>query len=147
MKELALIACLLLSGCETLSGLAARVSTEPAGSYAVPELSDEEAGKIARNMVGLLANQFPYAKTTIRLDPVKSGFHDALVHALAQQGFGVVQNQRVADAVLVHYAVTTFDAGVVVRMRFQGKEATRFCSRTATGLNCNTAYAMREAIK
>jgi len=140
-----LIACLLLAGCETLHAVGKRAFGKPqaVGSYSSPQLGNDESAKVARNMVAFLSSQFPYAQTTIRLDPIKTSFHESLVHALAQQGFGVTENAGVADAVPLHYAVTLLDSGVIVRMRFQGKEATRFCSKTTTGLGFYSAYALR----
>jgi hypothetical protein len=155
MKALALAACLMLTGCETISYTVRRVPdfimslnkpAEVPGSYSA-ELSIQDSERVARDMVRFLSNQFPYARTTIRLDPIKSDFHDAFVQSLMRQGFGVVEHGGIPDAVVLHYAVTLFPSGVIGRMSFQGREVTRFYARSANGLSINSAYAMRGVVK
>lgn len=144
MKELMLVMCLsMVTGCSTLAEFVTKTSAS--GSYVAPEIDDADTKVITRDMTGFLSSQFPYAKTTVRLDSLKTPFHAALISELGQKGFGVTESDS-PGAVSVHYAVTSLDSGVLVRMRYQGKEAARYFSRTGTGLSAGK-YALREATK
>lgn len=144
MRELMLITCLALAGCETLAGL---TTTASVGSYVAPEVNGAESAMVAKDMAQFLANQFPYAKTTIRLEPLKSEFHRDLVQELAKRGFGVIEGRQAPGAVEVYYAVSSLDRGIVARMRFQGKEVSRFYALTDKGLALGGRYALRGVIK
>jgi hypothetical protein len=150
MKNLAMIACLsALPGCASFPPLMAKPAPVVVrSSYAAPGIAGQEAEKVARDITRFLSNEFLYAKTTIRLDDTGVGFGDALAHSLALQGFGVTMNDQVADAVVLHYAITTLDTmGVIARFRFQGKEASKFYPRTAQGLKFDNVYTVRGVTK
>lgn len=143
MKKLMIVSCMILAGCETLSGFRA---PQP-GSYAPPEIVSSDSSAVARDMAGFLANQFPYAKTTLALEPIKTDFNQVFVWELARRGFGIVEGNPIPGSVEVHYAVSFLDNGIVARMRFQGKEASRFYAATETGVRPGGRYALRSAIK
>jgi Conjugal transfer protein TrbH. len=143
MKTLALVACLILAGCETLSGFKAKSS----GSYVTVELTQAENETVARDMSWFLAGQLAYAKTTIALAPVKTEFNRALAEELARRGFGVADGVTPPGAVSVHYAISAMGDGVVARMRFQGKEASRYYTATEHGLQRGGRYSLRGAFK
>jgi hypothetical protein len=150
MRNLAMIACLsVLPGCASFPSLTAKPAPVVVmGSYAAPGIAGQEAEKVARDITRFLSNEFLYAKTTIRLDDTGLVFGDALAHSLALQGFGVVMNDQIPDAVVLHYAVTSIDGmGVIARFRFQGKEASKFFPRTAQGLTFNNVYTVRGVSK
>lgn len=142
-KQLAIVACMVLAGCETLAGFRAPVP----GSYAAPEITRVDSLTVARDMAGFLASQFPYAKTTLALEPIKTEFNQVFVGQLARHGFGVFEGRHLPGSVEVHYAVSTLDEGIVARMRFQGKEASRFYATTNEGLEFGGRYSLRGAIK
>lgn len=144
MRELALIACLALAGCDTLAEFTTKSSV--VGSYVEPAVTGAEAETVANDMARFLADQFPYAKTTIRLDPLKTQFRGLLIDELARRGFGIVESP-VPGSVLVRYAVTYLPGGVVARMRFNGKEASRFYAITGKGLSLRNNYAVRGVSK
>ena len=141
MKKLVLVASLALAGCGTLSALNL---PESSGSYVSPEVGPE-SGMIAKDMVAFLASQLPAAKTTLSLAPTNTQFHQDFVDELKRRGFGVSEGVPVQDSVEVYYAVSLLDRGVVVRMSFQGKEATRFYVRSGVEFALGGRYALREA--
>jgi hypothetical protein len=145
MKKLMLVTCLILAGCETFPRLSFEQKT--VGSYAAPEVNGAESAFVAKDMVSFLSNQFPYAKTTIVLDPIKTEFNQRFTEELARRGFGVIEGKLLPGSIEVHYAISALDNGVVARMRFQGKEASRFYALTDSGLTLGGPYSLRSAIK
>lgn len=145
MRELMLVTCLALAGCETLAGLTTTATS--AGSYVSPEITGTEAVAVAKDMAGFLASRFPYAKTTIALEPLKTEFHEALAQELGRRGFGVADGVPAKGSVELHYAISVFGNGIVARMRFQGKEASRYYAITDKGLALGGRYALRGAFQ
>lgn len=141
MKISILLMCLMTGGCATLTNFQNKVNSSYVGA-----ISTADAGEVTKDMAQFLADQLPPAKTTIELEPIKSPLHDMLLEQLTGKGFGVVAQPE--GAIALRYAVTQLDAGVLVRMKFQGKEASRFYDRTNTGsLSFNNSFAIREAAK
>jgi len=143
MKKLTLAACLILAGCQTL--FESKVPLP--GSYVAAEITASDSLIVAKDMVGFLANQFAYAKTTIALDPIRTEFDRIFAEELGKRGFGVIEGNPIPGSVEVYYAVSVLDNGVVARMRFQGKEASRFYTLTEQGLQLGGRYALRGAFK
>jgi hypothetical protein len=73
-----------------------------------------------------------------------------LLDQLARKGFGIVESmpQTGQQEVQLRYLVTRLDRGLLVRLRYQDKEASRFYDRTVDGrLSLRTGYTIREAAK
>lgn len=151
MKKIALIMCMLsLSGCAALQAkMDAIAARSTLGSYVAPEISKSDADEIAMDMAQFLAAQLPAAKTTLDLQLTKNKFHLKLIDQLTVRGFGIVQSkaqpeQEQQGTVPVRYAVTLFDKGVLVELRYGGLVASRYLPRANDGhLSLHNKYAVR----
>lgn len=139
-----LAAALLLSACAT---------SRPSMSYVSPEISAGDAQILAAASVQYLADPLPPARTTLVLDPPSSGKHDALtaamLNSLRARGYGVsVADPKTGVAagqgVPLRYLASPAFSGVVLRLQFQGVEATSFYPRTAAGkLSAGAPFTVR----
>ena len=149
MKKIALIMCMLsLSGCAALqSKLDAIAARSTPGSYVAPEISKSDADEIAMDMAQFLAAQLPAAKTTLDLQLTTNKLHMKLIDQLMVRGFGIVQSKAQPEQqgiVPVRYAVTLFDKGVLVELRYGGLVASRYLPRGNDGhLSLHNKYAVR----
>lgn len=139
-----IIGAYVMTGCATLTHVTSQQS-----NY-IGMVSHADAEMVTKDMAGFLAEQLPPAKTTFSLDPMEDYFHYTLLENLGEQGFGVVVHapEEEHEAIALRYAVSPVESGVVVRMKFQGKEVSGFYGRASNGgLSFNNIYAVREAIK
>jgi type IV secretion system protein TrbH len=127
-----LAAALLLSACVTRPGM----------SYVAPTVTASDAQTLARDTVDYLADPLPPARTTLVLDPPAAKDHDALtaamLPALRARGYGVTlidpQTGKVGGAgVPLRYLASPLDSGVLLRLQYQGIEASRYYPRGSNG--------------
>ena len=132
-KLLPLAAVVLLSACAT---------SRPSMSYVAPEVTAADAQVLAAVSVAYLADPLPPARTTLVLDPPLSGKHDALtaamLNSLRARGYGVSlvdpkTGTAAGQGTPLRYLASPLASGVVLRLQFQGVEATRFYPRTTNG--------------
>lgn len=137
MKRIAL--CILVGA--TLAGCS---TTRPSMSYVAPEVTANDATVLAADAAEHLAPALPPARTTLVLDPPASQQNDVMTPAMIEQlratGYGVVQVEpnRPKDApqiegVPLRYLVSPLQAGVLMRLQYQGIEAARFYPRATDG--------------
>ncbi|WP_443694974.1 conjugal transfer protein TrbH [Pseudomonas sp.] len=111
-------------------------------SYVAPELTGSDAQVLAADSMAYLADPLPPARTTLILDPPLSGQNDAL-SALFElsfrgRGYGVLvvdpkTGLAAGQGTPLRYLASSFESGVVLRLQFQGSEATRFYPRSTGG--------------
>lgn len=140
------LGCVALTGCTTL---------RPDLSFVAPEATAIDMNALAADAAHHLAATYPPAKTTFVVYPTASIRQDsatlAFSEALRVTGFGVVEAPRRADAtapfgVPVRYRITPFDAGILLRLEYQGIAASRFYRRGADGALMQSApFTVREA--
>jgi hypothetical protein len=151
MKTLIVMMCLfLVSGCAALKEKMDAARNSQYGSYVAPDISTADADDLSKDIAQYLMSQFPAAKTTLELEPLKNPLHAKLVDQLAVRGFGIVESkpQSEPQGVQVLYLVTRFDRGLVVRMLYQNKVASRFYDRAIDGrLSLQNRFTVREAAK
>lgn len=140
MRKVALAASFALASCATLENFK---QVDSSGHYVSPEIG-QESETIAKDMASFLAAQIPPAKTILSLEPSKTEFHGALVGELTRKGFGVAEGGPLAGSVEVDYSLSLVGSGVVGRMSYQGKEASRFYVWTGKELAPGGRYALRE---
>lgn len=130
---LPLAAAVLLSACAT---------SRPSMSYVAPEVTPVDAQTLAADTVAYLADPLPPARTTLVLDPPAGAKHDALTGAmlvaLRARGYGVSvvdpkTGKAAGQGTPLRYLASPLYRGVVLRLQFQGVEASRFYPRTASG--------------
>lgn len=128
-----LAAALLLSACAT---------SRPTMSYVEPTVTASDAQTLASDTVAYLADPLPPARTTIVLDPPAAKDHDALtaamLPALRARGYGVTlvdpQTGKAGGAgVPLRYIASPLDSGVLLRLQYQGTEASRYYPRSSNG--------------
>ena len=154
MKIFAVMMCLFL-----LSGCAALKETWKSGfgeksrgyvSYVVADLSEIDSTELSKDVSQFLMNQLPAAKTTLELEPLKSPFHEKLRDQLSRKSFGIIEKnfREPWQGVQVRYLITRYEGGLLVRVQYLGKTATRFYDRTQDGrLATSASYTLREATK
>lgn len=129
-----LAAALLLSACAT---------SRPTMSYVEPSLNANDALTLSREAVAYLADALPPAKTTLVLDPPAAKDHDALtaamLPALRARGYGVTlvdpkTGNAAGQGIPLRYVASPFDTGVLMRLQYQGAEASRYYPRGSNGL-------------
>lgn len=127
-------AMLVLSGCAT---------SRPSMSYVEPTVSSNDALTMSREAVAYLASALPPARTTLVLDPPAAKDHDALtaamLPALRAQGYGVAlvdpkTGQAPGQGVPLRYIASPMDRGFLMRLQYQGIEASRYYPRGSNGL-------------
>ncbi len=144
----AIVMCLSMTGCATFANLVGQNAPKTATSSYVEAISLSDADIVARDMADFLSNQFASAKTTIELEPMNNEFHARLLAHLKSRGFGIVETGPELGATGLRYAVTQLDEGIILRMKYQGKEASQFYPRRQGGtLALNNVYTVREAAK
>lgn len=118
-------------------------------SYVYTEISEEDSESVGEDMAKLLASQLPAAKTTLYIEPSNTYLREVLVDELAAKGFGILEMKPTqGPAVSFQYSITPLDNGVLVRMRYQGKIASRYYGRQPDGsLVPSSKVAVREATK
>lgn len=128
-----IVAALLLSACAT---------SRPTMSYVEPTVTDSDAQTLASDTVEYLADPLPPARTTLLLDPPVSKNSDALttvmMTSLRERGYGVAlldpqTGNASEDGVLLRYIASPLDSGVLLRLQFQGTEASRYYPRGSDG--------------
>jgi hypothetical protein len=135
--------------------LSACTVTRPTMSYVAPGLSGDDAVTLATDAVEHLSGPFPPAKSTLLLDPPQNKAGDVLTPALLARlranGFGVIEANPKTKApavtdTLIRYLVSPLENGVVLRLQYQGVEATRFYPRGTNGALLPFApFTVREA--
>lgn len=130
---LALVAALVLSACAT---------SRPSMSYVAKEVTAADAQILAADAVAHLADPLPPAHTTLVLDPPATATQDvlteAMVSALRARGYGVtLVDPKIGTAsdheTPLRYLASPLDQGVVLRLQYQGIEASRFYPRATDG--------------
>lgn len=132
-KFLPLVAAVFLSGCAI---------SRPTMSFVAPELTASDAQVLAADSLAYLADPLPPARTTIILDPPLNGQHDALSGpfelSFRSRGYGVLvvdpkTGVAAGQGTPLRYLASPLESGVVLRLQFQGNEATRFYPRSSGG--------------
>lgn len=141
-----LAAVLILSACAT---------SRPTSSYVEPTLAASDLQVLANDTVAYLANPLPPARTTLVLDPPSAKEHDpltaAMLPALRARGYGVTlvdpQTGKAEGAgVALRYLASPLDGGVLLRLQYQGIEASRYYPRASNGqILPGTAFMVRGA--
>jgi hypothetical protein len=148
MKKTVLAMCITLSfsGCAHLEAMKEK---NAATSYVSKEISDYDAETVGEDMAKFLAGEFPAAKTTIYIEPSKTTLREVLVDELSDKGFGILEiRPDKGSAVVLQYYVTELGKGILLRMRYQGKIASRYYGRMQDGdLSLSNKIAVREAAK
>jgi len=142
---LSLVVALALSACATTS--------RPSMSYVAPTVTASDAQTLADDAVQHLADPLPPARTTLVLDTPR-GANDALTASMLEKlrarGFGVTQadpqtGPKADQGTPLRYLASPLENGVVLRLQYLGREATKFYPRTADGRLLNTApFTVRE---
>ncbi|CZZ75162.1 conjugal transfer protein TrbH [Salmonella enterica] len=129
-----LAAALLLSACAT---------SRPTMSYVEPSVTATDSITLSREAVAYLADALPPARTTLVLDPPAAKDQDhltaALLPALRARGYGVTladpkTGRPAGQGVALRYLASPLDGGVLMRLQYQGTEASRFYPRGTNGL-------------
>ncbi|MFU6542265.1 conjugal transfer protein TrbH [Pseudomonas aeruginosa] len=111
-------------------------------SYVEPTVTASDAQTLASDTVVYLADSLPPARTTLVLDPPAAKDHDALtaamLPALRARGYGVTlvdpQTGKAGGAgVPLRYIASPLDSGVLLRLQYQGIEASRYYPRSSNG--------------
>ncbi|MGS7411475.1 conjugal transfer protein TrbH [Klebsiella pneumoniae] len=131
-KIMPLIAILLVSGCSTM---------RPTQSYVSPELKAGDARTLSTDAVSYLSDVLPPARTTLVIDlPKTRGQQDSLTSAmmasLRARGYGVTVADPKTAATAgtpLRYLASPLYGGVLLRLQYQGTEASRFYPRTIGG--------------
>ena len=140
--KLAILICLVaLSGCASLQEKFNSMATK-GDSYVAPGISQEDANTVAVDMAEYLSENLPAAKTTIDVGSLKGPLQSVLVEQLTLKGFGVVEKKS-DNSILLRYKVSPLYKGVLVRMAYQGIEASRFYSRDSAGGLSAGGYAVK----
>jgi hypothetical protein len=149
MKIITVVLCLLaISGCASLQAKFAAMG-EKSSTYVYADVNKTEASEITKDMAEFLASQLPPAKTTIQYEPAKHPFSAMLADQLKEKGFGLTSTKGDAgQAVSLHYQVTPYYQGIIVRFQYQKKEISRFYERLEDGrVGPYSSYTVREAAK
>jgi len=141
MKIIILMCFFALSGCASLQAKFNSMATK-GESYVAPDISQEDANIVAQDMAEYLSENFPAAKTTIDVGASKGPLQSTLVEQLTLEGFGVVEKKS-DNSILLRYKVSPLYKGVLVRMAYQGIEASRFYSRDSAGGLSAGGYAVK----
>lgn len=148
MRKTVLAMCLALSfsGCAHLEALKEK---NAATSYVSKEIDDYDAEIVGEDMAKFLAGEFPAAKTTIYVEPSNTTLREVLAAELSEKGFGILEiRPDKGAAVVLQYYVTELGNGILLRMRYQGKIASRYYGRKQDGdLSLSNKIAVREAAK
>jgi uncharacterized lipoprotein YajG len=148
VKAVALVICLfLVSGCASLRDRIASMHDTQGkdATFILKGISDSDSTEISQDIAQYMANQYPAAKTTIELDVVNNLLHKKLQEQLTRRGFGIGASP---EAVQLRYYVTALDTGLLVRMRYQYKVASRYYPRATDGrLSMQSRFTVREATK
>lgn len=129
-----LAAALFLGGCAAL---------RPTMSYVEPSVTASDGQTLASDTVAYLSDPLPPARTIIVLDPPATKDRDsltsAMLPALRKRGYGIeLINPKTGKAssagVPLRYIASPLDDGVLLRLQYQGIEASRFYSRGSNGL-------------
>lgn len=142
-----LMVAVALSGCAAMKDKFASMSAQAGGSYVSEGITEVDSGVVAKDITDFLVEQLPAAKTTLGVSSSRSPFDALLREVLARSGFGVADD-RSDSAIPFRYLVTHLDKGVLVRLRYGNKEASRYYDRSADGqLALNSIFTVREAVK
>ncbi len=134
----AFLATLMLNGCALLS---------PKTSY-VSDVSEADAAVLAKEITAFLGGQLPPAATNLVLQPPQ--FKNTLTPVLASElrgaGFGVAEPASApADAHRTRYRVSAMDTGILLRLPYDQKEASRWFARDSKGqLQAQSPFTVRE---
>lgn len=127
----ALVVAAALAGC----------STSPTASY-VSEVSANDAKVLAGSIAEFLGQNLPPAGTVLALQPTQGSLVDnpmtpALSRALRSSGFGVTELAKdapvPAGAHSVRYLVTPMYNGVLIRVRYDRTNVSRWFARNTSG--------------
>ena len=129
---------LLLPGCVSLGTLSTYVT-------------NKDAQLLASEAANQLATDLPPARTTIAIYPTSTTFAKEITTQLRAKGFAVAvpesnhflrkHKKHSLTAIPVHFLLSPFFSGVLLRMQYQGREVTRFYNRTDTGVLVSTSPA------
>lgn len=138
---LSVLAAAILSGCATTS----------TSSYVSDSVRAVDANTLATDTVQYLGDVLPPARTTLVVEPPKSGdaVTPVMLEKLRQRGYGVTtytpkNGTKPPLGTPFRYAVSPFDNGVWLRLNYPGKEASRYYQRTTSGLIADAPFTVRE---
>lgn len=126
------------------SALAGCAPVRPSMSYVAPTVTAHDAQVLAADAAQWLAGPLPPAQTTIVIEPPAAGQTDVMTQAMTNHfratGYGVVQapprppkNAPLPKGVTLRYLVSALNSGVLLRLQYQGAEATKYYARSARG--------------
>lgn len=135
----------VISGC---------ASNRPSMSYVAPEITATDAALLATDTVKFLTGPLPPAHTTLQLDaPAASSKPDVLTPVLLEKlrarGYGVVEADSKTgpvrgQGVMIRFLASPLDHGVVLRLQYPQREASRYYPRGADGqLAAGTEFTVR----
>ncbi|WP_025902248.1 hypothetical protein [Tatumella sp. UCD-D_suzukii] len=126
-------------------------ASNPDASYVSDKVRSIDANVLATDTVAYLSEALPPARTTLLIEPPKSGdaVTPVMLEKLRQRGYGVTTYTPQKGIVTpigtpFRYAVSPLDNGVWLRLSYPGKEATRFYLRTTAGLMANSPFTVKE---
>lgn len=148
MKKTVIAVSIALSGCASFPQLNHfGAKQQRVSSYVTPEISAADAEQITQDMVQFLEKKLPPAKTILALESSSSRFHELLVEKLGRRGFGVTETVS-AGAVPARYFVTSFEGGMLVRIKYRDSTASRYYNRLPEGkLSFASLYSVLETAK
>ena len=112
-------------------------------SYVEPSVTATDSITLSREAVAFLADALPPARTTLVLDPPAAKNQDhltaALLPALRARGYGVMlvdpkTGFSTGQGIMLRYLASPLDNGVLMRLQYQGIEASRYYPRNTSGL-------------
>lgn len=136
--------------------LAACATSRPTMSYVAKEITSADAATLAADAVTHLAGPLPPAHTTLVLDAPSptAGQADMLtpvmVEKLRERGYGVTQadakeGPKKEQGTMLRYLASPMDNGVVLRLQYLQREASRFYPRSSDGaLMPGAPFAVRD---
>lgn len=128
-RAAALLAAVLLSGCQSFDSTSLVTSSAPA------ELSAPAASAVAGDLVPRLAEQIGQGKATISLKPDGSVFGSALEASLRTWGYAVTtdQNEKDPKVVRLAYVLAPVDGQVLARLSTGSIDIGRVYTTTPAG--------------
>ncbi|MCW5320684.1 conjugal transfer protein TrbH [Verminephrobacter aporrectodeae subsp. tuberculatae] len=142
---LPLVAALFLNACAK--------PPRPTTSYVDPEVTANDAQTLSRDTVQHLSEPLPPAHTTLVLDPPHSSddmLTADMIGKLRARGYGIAQTDpqtgpKAGQGTPLRYLASPLNGGVVLRLQYLDREATKFYPRTTDGnLMADAPFTVRE---
>jgi hypothetical protein len=133
LESIVLLSCLFSVGCSTVT---------PYNSYVDPHTPSMDMGILAKSMTSFIAKQYPPASSTLVLyppvdteDQLNNALTPVLTRDLKVAGFAISDlRQKIAGSHTIRYWVTPMDMGLLVRLKLDNTEASRWYQRNRMGI-------------